>query len=1413
MLRGAVMTSAVELKKPPLAPKPKLVGTNNKSSPPPIAPKPDIGNASVPRLTKKTKPAIAPKPKVLTDSDVQDVKDQPSKKLTLNLEEREPELAESTGKFNCKDVGDARGDYIFPTCSCSSGCTHEPRTRENLCAEQLVLEPLGMKENLENGKNGESSKRGSRWDSSREKCRSRSGVVLKASIFEEKLKEVLTQPRSRSPSSSPRKHRCPNKPEMNSDHSCARQIRIEFADTSSSQSGFGKAPHSCHTQPPRDRSQNLQTCQDGSAESLGPFHSCELEGKRGCSGGTSQKSEVQGLGPVEIHLLPYTSKFPTPKPRRTHAARLRRQKHVDTPSESTAEPESSNNDSSCLREDSLKNNKVSVLHQNALSNQGPVDEVRPGNKKALTGDSNSDRQDSVSSQKAVQHETSSFEKVAPSLDTDSSLTSDSTVEDGSDVLPAVDRETAFIQCSPQPLSLPKQVKLACAEQQPTTCNREVSVPQIQKESSSRIVPKKPQRHSLPAAGVLKKAASEELVEKNSSSKETNSEKGLQRNHLQHLGPSNHGTSPSSFDMPNPTSEKPVWKLPHPILPFPGSPEALKRVTLSLNNEPSVSLTKPRAKSLSAVDMDRCSKPCKEPPKKTTFKKLINVKLSIGFIKSDFHKFRSKNCQHGDVSTGHSLGREPKGLENNWQGLATGEEKKSKPIKAYSAENCSLESQKVKSWSQSSAANGQRAESLDDQMLSGHASCQASSTSDCGPEYENVRHYDEIPEYENLPFVMARGNPPELGWQNSSSVEDTDVTLYEVEEPYDAPNGQLQLDPRHQPCSSGACQDGQDELHLDLPSDEEVINSSDEDDVSSESSKGEPDPLEDKQDEDAGMKSKVHHIAKEIMSSEKVFVDVLKLLHIDFRGAVAHASRQLGKPVIEDRILNQILYYLPQLYELNRDLLKELEERMLSWAEQQRIADIFVKKGPYLKMYSMYIKEFDKNIALLDEQCKKNPGFAAVVREFEMSPRCANLALKHYLLKPVQRIPQYRLLLTDYLKNLLEDSVDHRDTQDALAVVIEVANHANDTMKQGDNFQKLMQIQYSLSGHHEIVQPGRVFLKEGILMKLSRKVMQPRMIFLFNDALLYTTPMQSGMYKLNNMLSLAGMKVRKPTQEAYQNELKIESVERSFILSASSASERDDWLEAISRAIEDYAKKRITFCPSRSLDEDSERKEEVSPLGAKAPIWIPDTRATMCMICTSEFTLTWRRHHCRACGKIVCQACSSNKCGLDYLKGQPARVCELCFQELQKLDHQLSPRIGSPGNHKSPSSALSSVLQSIPSGRKQKKIPAALKEVSANTEDSTMSGYLYRSKGSKKPWKHLWFVIKNKVLYTYAASEDVAALESQPLLGFTVAQVKDEHSDPRVFQLLHKGLLFYVFKADDAHSTQRWIDAFQEGTVL
>lgn len=34
-------------------------------------------------------------------------------------------------------------------------------------------------------------------------------------------------------------------------------------------------------------------------------------------------------------------------------------------------------------------------------------------------------------------------------------------------------------------------------------------------------------------------------------------------------------------------------------------------------------------------------------------------------------------------------------------------------------------------------------------------------------------------------------------------------------------------------------------------------------------------------------------------------------------------------------------------------------------------------------------------------------------------------------------------------------------------------------------------------------------------------------------------------------------------------------------------------------------------------------------------------------------------------QVVCQACSANKYYLEYLKNQPARVCDHCFAKLQE----------------------------------------------------------------------------------------------------------------------------------------------------
>ena len=71
------------------------------------------------------------------------------------------------------------------------------------------------------------------------------------------------------------------------------------------------------------------------------------------------------------------------------------------------------------------------------------------------------------------------------------------------------------------------------------------------------------------------------------------------------------------------------------------------------------------------------------------------------------------------------------------------------------------------------------------------------------------------------------------------------------------------------------------------------------------------------------------------------------------------------------------------------------------------------------------------------------------------------------------------------------------------------------------------------------------------------------------------------------------------------------------------------------------------------------------------------------------------------------------------------------------------------------------------------VPPRLK-VSANGGDGAqMCGYLKRRHkpssavvGGGK-WKRMWFVLKDRVLYAYRASEDAVACETFPILGYLI----------------------------------------------
>ncbi|CAG9858385.1 unnamed protein product [Phyllotreta striolata] len=72
---------------------------------------------------------------------------------------------------------------------------------------------------------------------------------------------------------------------------------------------------------------------------------------------------------------------------------------------------------------------------------------------------------------------------------------------------------------------------------------------------------------------------------------------------------------------------------------------------------------------------------------------------------------------------------------------------------------------------------------------------------------------------------------------------------------------------------------------------------------------------------------------------------------------------------------------------------------------------------------------------------------------------------------------------------------------------------------------------------------------------------------------------------------------------------------------------------------------------------SDMKEELNKSRPEGS-WAKDDSTTNCKGCTKEFNLTRRKHHCRNCGDIFCNACSDNTMPLPS-SAKPVRVCDSC----------------------------------------------------------------------------------------------------------------------------------------------------------
>ncbi|XP_041651324.1 FYVE, RhoGEF and PH domain-containing protein 4a isoform X3 [Cheilinus undulatus] len=522
--------------------------------------------------------------------------------------------------------------------------------------------------------------------------------------------------------------------------------------------------------------------------------------------------------------------------------------------------------------------------------------------------------------------------------------------------------------------------------------------------------------------------------------------------------------------------------------------------------------------------------------------------------------------------------------------------------------------------------------------------------------------------------------------------------------------------------------------------------------------------------------KLFKIASELLQTEKAYVARLNLLDQVFCTKLMEEANKGTFPV---DVVKNIFSNITSINAFHSQfLLPELEKRMGEWASKPRIGDILQKLTPFLKMYAEYVKNFDHAMELLKQWTDRSPQFKTIIQEIQSMDMCASLTLQHHMLEPVQRVPRYEMLLKDYLKKLPQDDPDRRDAEKSLEIIATAATHSNSAIRKSENLKKLMEIYEMLGEEEDIVNPSNEFIKEGHILKLAARntSAMERYLFLFNNMLLYCVPKFSlggPKYTVRTRIGIDGMTVRETSNEDYPHTFQVSGKERTLELQASSEQDKAGWIKAFQETIEIFQQKNESF--KNALKE----VEEVSnaELGKRAPRWIRDNEVTMCMKCKEPFNaLTRRRHHCRACGFVVCWKCSDNKVPLEYDGNKVNKVCRDCYSILTG--------------------------ETIAEGRKKGILEIEAAQFSGS---SIMCGFLQYCE-KNKPWQKVWCVIPEKeclVLYLYGAPQDVKAQCTIPLLGYSVDDTARPTDPPATFRL-SQSKSTHNFAADTEELKQRWL---------
>uniref|UniRef100_S4RV70 FERM, RhoGEF and pleckstrin domain protein 2 n=1 Tax=Petromyzon marinus TaxID=7757 RepID=S4RV70_PETMA len=311
--------------------------------------------------------------------------------------------------------------------------------------------------------------------------------------------------------------------------------------------------------------------------------------------------------------------------------------------------------------------------------------------------------------------------------------------------------------------------------------------------------------------------------------------------------------------------------------------------------------------------------------------------------------------------------------------------------------------------------------------------------------------------------------------------------------------------------------------------------------------------------------KAYFIAKEICTTERTHIKDLEVITVwfsSFLGQESPMSRELSSKLFSS---------FQPLCDFHRTFLKEVETRLTLWegksnahlkGDHGKIGDIMLKNMQLLKnlhfILQRYIQRASRHETKRPSETRAEGGGQSNVCHL------TNRTDVHLFTEA-----RLSAVIDLLLSSSIDVSCDMPPSPPPTPPIILLLGGLQDTLLHLENVQKLMELQRDLTDMEDLAMPGREFIREGCLHKLTRKGLQQRMFFLIIES-------AEIFYKL---FEVGGRHVEALKQFALYH-LRITASEREFsipcsftlstpqkhvVVAANSPEEMDKWVEDVTLA--------------------------------------------------------------------------------------------------------------------------------------------------------------------------------------------------------------------------------------------------------